>query len=235
MEANQSTRLKRRLDIGRVMINVSSPQAINRSVRIKIKNESYDIIILEEPFSEDYVYMKSDRNLWNSEDSSSDEYMLVKNTLENFDIVPETLFSSSFRGDKLEEAFQDLENFNFEYMDRLEEAVLGIARQLQTLQEKGGESCSKVIQKEKVTETLSENGGSKGGDVSTNNTTAGLEMVVGLKGLNFSPIGLRAGPNQKEPNKDKGCEVLEDGELDGFRKMEMRILGPKHIEELELP
>lgn len=66
---DDSTRVKRRMDVGRVLCNTTSPEVVNRTMNIKITSELFVVRVMEEPFAEDYVYLKSSHILCNSEDS----------------------------------------------------------------------------------------------------------------------------------------------------------------------
>lgn len=134
---DDSTRLKWRMDMGRVLVDVTSKEAINRAITIKINQVLYEVRLLEDPFAEEFCYMKSDRNLWDSDGSSSNDSYCVEDFNAYVDIVSEAILSATFWEDMVEGVMHDVENSNFENLSQLKAEVLGRARVLLHLQEKG--------------------------------------------------------------------------------------------------
>lgn len=80
-----------------------------------------------------------------------------------FENVPEKPFASILRGERDDEGFRRIEDSNFENLELFEEAVLGQARLLLNMLEKGL-SCSKECSQKAITARLgAEVGGSKRG------------------------------------------------------------------------
>lgn len=115
---DDSTRLKRRMDVGRVLISASSSEVVNRMVNIKINNKVFVVRMVEKPFSEELFFVKSNRKTCILEVSSSDTSTFGFEAFDSLELVPETKFSSSFLGKNGFVDFQDFKNSkfkNFEY------------------------------------------------------------------------------------------------------------------------
>lgn len=116
--------MRKRLDIGRSLVIVTSAEAVNRVVRVKINNGFHDIRMLEEPFSKVLQILNSDKNYCSSVFSSSETSDFVLDTFDSLKKVSETRFSSSLHGEWEAEVDEGVEISKFEKIVGPEEKLL---------------------------------------------------------------------------------------------------------------
>lgn len=121
---DESTRRNLRYDAGRVLLNTSNLEIINRVLKVKINEVIYHVRMVEEPFSESFSSFNSDWERRVVEESSvGSEEEGYESCFDSVDEVPATVLSRSLPRANTEPGLQEDGGSKFENIVRLEEVA----------------------------------------------------------------------------------------------------------------